>query len=104
MLVKPKFNLPVLNNFRRETDERNYWPKITWEASRKFRSKIDPDKLKQMAIDTGFTEIDLLNVVCNTLKVGANIGCSEEFRGSFTATSVRKQFVNGSTRDMPVVL
>ena len=96
-VFKPKFNLPVLNNYRRETDERywNYWPKVTWESSRKYKSKIDPDKLKQMAIDTGFTDMDLLNVVCNDLKVGANIGCSEEFRGSSTATNAPSSFNQG---------
>ena len=44
---KAKFNLPVLKSYRGSTDDRywRYWPKVSWENSRKLRSQIDPDKL-----------------------------------------------------------
>ena len=76
----PKFNLPVLNSYRGNADDRywRYWPRVSWEDSRKFKSQINPDKLWQMAIDTGFSDRDLLKQVCDDLKQGADIGCREE--------------------------
>ena len=52
---KPRFNLPVLNDYHRKADQRYWklWPKLTWEGSRGLHSQINPEKLKEMAIDTG---------------------------------------------------
>ena len=94
---KPKFNLPVLNNYRKDPDGRYwaYWPKVSWESSRNLKSKISPETLKQMAIDTGFKDIDLLNTVCNDLKVGADIGCSAEYRAASTSTNAPSSYNQG---------
>ena len=48
-----------------------------------------------MALDTGFKDIDLLNTVCNDMKVGANIGCSGEFRAASTSTNAPKSHNQG---------
>ena len=70
-------------------------PKVSWESSRNLKSKISPETLKQMAIDTGFKDIDLLNTVCNDLKVGADIGCSAEYRAASTSTNAPSSYNQG---------
>ena len=86
---KPKYHLPVLNDYRVTADNRywRYWQKQTWETGKALKSQIDPEVLKQMAIDTGFHDTKLLEQVYNDLKSGANIGCSEEYRVASTATN-----------------
>ena len=38
------------------------------------------------AIDTGFKDRDLLKQVCDDLRVGADIGCREEYRVESTSS------------------
>ena len=52
----------MLNSYRGFIDERY------WETSRGIKSCINPGKLKQMAIDTGFLDMDLLQEVLRNLE------------------------------------
>ena len=94
---KPKYNLPVLNDYRKGTDERywKFWPKVTWKESRKQKSKINPEKLKQMALDTGFEDTVLLDLVFNDLKHGARFGCIEKFRVPSTSSNAPSAYEEG---------
>lgn len=93
----PKFNLPVLNSYRGNVDDRywRYWPTVSWEESKKLKSQINPDKLWQMAIDTGFKDRDLLKQVCDDLRMGADIGCREEYRVESTSSNAPSAYADG---------
>ena len=86
---RSKFNLPVLNDYRSTPDNRywKFWPTVSWEAGNNLKPKINPDILKQMALDTDYPDTSLLEVVCNDLKQGANIGCDTEHREASNSTN-----------------
>ena len=94
---KSKFNLPVLKSYRGSTDDRywQYWPKLSWKDSRNLKSQINPDKLWEMAIDTGFQDKSLLKQVCEDLRKGADIGCRDEYRIQSASTNAPSAFEDG---------
>ena len=94
---KSKFNLPVLKSYRGSTDDRywQYWPKLSWKDSRNLKSQINPDKLWEMAIDTGFQDKSLLKQVCEDLRKGADIGCRDEYRVQSASTNAPSAFEDG---------
>ena len=59
---KSKFNLPVLNDYHSSPDDRywKFWPKLSWEVGKNLKPKINPDTLRQMALDTNFPDTSLL--------------------------------------------
>lgn len=94
---KSKFNLPVLNDYHSAPDDRywKFWPKLSWEVGKNLKPKINPDTLRQMALDTDFPDTSLLEVVCNDLKHGANIGCDTEYREASNSTNAPCAYVDG---------
>ena len=74
----PKFNLPLLENYDLPAPQ-NYchWPK---NYKLEQESKINFELVRKLAVDAGFEDRELLEVVYSDLKYGAHIGCKGHYR------------------------
>ena len=75
----PKFNLPLLENYDLPAPQ-NYW--CHWPKNYKLEqeSKINFELFRKLAVDAGFEDRELLEVVYSDLKYGAHIGCKGHYR------------------------
>ena len=75
----PKFNLPILDRYDIPAPQEHWskWPKNFKVAQ---ESKINYELFRELAINAGFEDRELLEIVYSDLKYGAKIGCSGKFR------------------------
>ena len=76
---KPKFKLPVLERYDLPAS-RNYWSHWPTNYKLEHETRINFDLFRKLAIDAGFEDRELLEVVYSDLKFGAQIGCKGKFR------------------------
>lgn len=74
---KPKMGLPKLNNYGRfpPAGYWNHWPKRTFEQTLPTKSWVSSTKLKELAIQYGYTDWARLERVVERLENNAHIGC-----------------------------
>ena len=90
----PKFKLPVLERYDVPA-HRNYW--CHWPKNYKLEheTNINFDLFRKLAIDAGFEDRELLEVVYSDLKFGAHIGCKGKFREPTKSTNAPSAFEFG---------
>ena len=90
----PKFNLPVLERYDIPAP-RNYWSH--WPKNYKLEqdSNINYDLFRELAIDAGFEDRELLEIVYSDLKFGAKIGCKGKFRNPTKSNNAPSAFEFG---------
>ena len=59
---------------------RDYWSHWPKNYKLEHESKINYDLFRELAIDAGFEDRELLEIVYSDLKFGAKIGCKGKFR------------------------
>ena len=77
-VFKPKVPLPVLGDYSMDPGEQ-FWK----EFPRNYqpgKSLISAVRLRGLAMAVGVTDVARLDIVCNDLRVGANIGCTGAYR------------------------
>ena len=79
-----KVGLPRLSRYGQHDPGEAYWSRWPTNHLDVGKSRIDGDKVQDMAIETGFRDEVILSKVYLDLKEGARIGC----RGSFQEPSV----------------
>ena len=57
-----------------------YWDLFPENAVKSTKSKIDGDKLRAMAIEHGYSDIQQLDKIIGWIKNGAKIGCHGQYR------------------------
>ena len=84
-VFKSKFGLPRLNNYR-EAAPAEFWTVFPVNKDREGGPLLNADKLEGLALTLGVTDPVMLELVCNDLRGGADIGC----RGRYREKSVSK--------------
>ena len=90
----PKFNLPLLEKYDLPAP-RTYW--CHWPKNYKLeqKSKINYDLFRELAIDAGFEDRELLEIVYSDLKYGAHIGCKGRYRDPTKSKNAPSAFEYG---------
>ena len=90
----PKFNLPILERYDTAATQ-DYWSR--WPKNFKVaqKSSINYELFRELAIDAGFEDRELLEVVYSDLKYGARIGCTGKFRDPTKSTNAPSAFEFG---------
>ena len=93
-IFKPKFNLPTLDRYDipAPTNYWSYWPK---NYNQDQKQPIKVDLFKKMAIDAGFQDLELLEIIYSDLKFGATIGCKGKYRKPTKSTNAQSSFEFG---------
>ena len=76
---KPKHHLPVLADYSKPAPAW-YWQQFPANYSKPAKSLIDGEKMKEMALEYGYSNYEQLDKVTKWLKEGADIGCHPLFR------------------------
>ena len=63
------------------------WPKLDWEEAQTIASQVNVEKLKTLALQTGFPFSDVLEEILNDVKNGASIGVKKEFEVASESTN-----------------
>ena len=90
----PKFKLPVLERYDIPAP-RNYWSHWPKNYQLEQDSKINYDLFRELAIDAGFEDRELLEIVYSDLKFGAKIGCKGKFRNPTKSNNAPSAFEFG---------
>ena len=90
----PKFNLPVLERYDIPAP-RNYWSHWPKNYQLEQDSNINYDLFRELAIDAGFEDRELLEIVYSDLKFGAKIGCKGKFRNPTKSNNAPSAFEFG---------
>ena len=72
---KPKMGLPKLKSYKDCKPGPEYWSRWPKNSCRVGKSRIDGHKLKNLAVETGFKDKEILEKVFVDLTMGAKIGC-----------------------------
>ena len=90
----PKFNLPTLERYDTVAPQ-EYWSR--WPKNFKVaqKSSINYELFRELAIDAGFEDRELLEIVYSDLKYGARIGCTGKFRDPTKSTNAPSAFEFG---------
>ncbi len=78
-IFKPKHNLPVLLDYSIRAPD-SFWECFPVNTAWPAKSKVNPAKIKGLALALGCDDWDRLAVVCSDLSTGVDIGCAGEFR------------------------
>ena len=93
-VFKPKHNLPVLTDYSKPAPTW-YWKQFPSNYISPATSKIDGDKLKELALAHGYKDYEQLDKVVGWLKNGADIGCHPLFRKPSKAKNSDSCFADG---------
>ena len=93
-LFKAKHNLYVLKNYSQPAPP-GFWRKFPVNLLQPGISLINHDKLKSLAIECGYPNLGLLEVIYKDIKFGADIGCRGQFRNPSTATNAMSAITDG---------
>ena len=94
-VFKPKHDLPKLKDYDKAAPDW-FWVEFPSNLLQPAPPIINGDKLRQLALETGFKDLVLLEAIVNDVKNGAKIGCKEEFRNPSSATNAPSAFENGA--------
>ena len=94
-IFSSKFKLPTLEDYRIAFPNW-FWAMAPSNFLSPARSLVDHKILSVMALDTGFTEYNLLTTICLDLEAGASIGCKGTFRLPSKATNAPSAYENGA--------
>ena len=75
----PKFELPLLERYDLSAPQ-DYWCKWPKNYKLDMESNINFELFRELAVNAGFEDLELLEVVYSDLKFGAKIGCQGEFK------------------------
>ena len=65
-----------------------YWHNFPKNLLKAGKSRIDHQRLEELALMNGFSDRKLLNHICEDVRAGADIGCRGPFReGSFSSNA-----------------
>ena len=90
-IFKPKHNLPILKNYRKPAPS-EFWNNFPTNLVQPSKSMVNPHLLKQMALETKFVDLTLLNTIHNDLLHGANLGCNGSSRLPSFSTNAPSAF------------
>ena len=76
---KPKHALPKLNDYGKKAPHW-YWDLFPSNHAESADSKIDADKLEELALKNGYSDKAHLSKVVGWIKNGAHIGCTGKYR------------------------
>ena len=93
-VFSPKFNLPILEDYRKDAPS-SYWDAFPKNFSFPAKSFVNHVKLRELALDCGFKNLALLDLICTELEFGADIGCTGEYRRPGTASNAPSAYENG---------
>ena len=93
----PKFGLRKLRSYKKSPgkDYWESWPKLSWDEAKVIASPIDSEKLKSLAIRTGFPFLDILERIIADIDHGASIGVAKKFQVPSENTNAPSAFDNG---------
>jgi len=91
---KAKHDLVVLEDYAVPADK-CFWDRFPKNVIQPAKSLIDPDKLKQLALQYGYSDIVQLNKVYLWLKQGAKIGCNGRYRLPSKSTNSKSALLEG---------
>ena len=91
---KPKHHLPVLTDYSKPAPAW-YWRQFPSNYVSPAKSKIDGEKMKELALDCGFKDFEQLDKVTKWLKEGADIGCHPLFRKPSSAKNSDSCYADG---------
>ena len=66
-----------------------YWDLFPENLVKSAKSKIDGDKLRQMALESGYTDVQQLDMIIGWIKNGAKIGCHGKYRSPTVAKNAK---------------
>ena len=78
-VFKPKHAVPKLRSYDGRAPSW-YWDLFPSNYQCPANSKIDADKLKELALQYGYSSLSHLDKVVNWIKNGADIGCTGKYR------------------------
>ena len=79
-VFKPKMNLPILQNYSGYVSDMKYWEYWPKNIQTVGKSKIDGQRLKELALESNFKDLSTLDKVFKDLTEGARIGCVGKYR------------------------
>ena len=79
-IFKPKVGLPRLEHYGEESPGEEYWGHWPVNGKNVGKSRIDGDRLRDMAMETGYQDTLTLSKVHADLTQGAKIGCVGHYR------------------------
>ena len=92
---KPKFIIPKLKDYREADPGKDYWSGWPVNKNRIGKSRIDGNKLKVLALDAGYLDIETLGKIHRDLTEGAKIGCTGNYRNRSRSTNAPSAFEHG---------
>ena len=90
-IFKPKHSLPILKNYRKPAPS-EFWNNFPTNLVQPSKSMVNPHLMKQMALETKFADLTLLNTIYNDLLHGANLGCNGSSRLPSFSTNAPSAF------------
>ena len=93
-IFKPKFNLPVLQRYDIPAGK-DYWCHWPKNFNQNQKQPINVELFKKMAIDAGFHDLELLEMIYSDLKYGAKLGCKGRFREPTKSSNAPSSFEYG---------
>ena len=78
-IFKPKHKLPILSDYSKPAPTW-YWNQFPSNFVYPAKSKINGDKLKELALEHGYKDYENLDKIVKWLNEGADIGCNPLFR------------------------
>ena len=92
---KPKNpEIPKLGNYKTKAPEW-YWDLFPQNEADRAQSKINPDKLREMALDCGYKNVKHLDKIVDNIRNGAKIGCHGACRNPTTAKNTAGCYADG---------
>ena len=79
-VFKPKMNLPILQNYSGYVSDMKYWEYWPKNIQTVGKSKIDGQRLKELALESNFKDLSTFVKVFKDLTEGARIGCVGKYR------------------------
>ena len=93
---KPKFpDIPVLSDYKGEVSDGEFWKHWPRNKRKVGKSKLNADRLRELALEAGWRDIDTLDKVYADLKYGASIGCRGKYRGESFSSNAQSAYQNG---------
>ena len=91
---KPKFALPKLSNYEGAAPAA-FWEQFPSNLIMPATSLVCPDRLKHLALEAGWKDLDLLEKICSDLRFGADLGCRGEVRKAGRARNAPSAYKDG---------
>ena len=96
-VFKPKNDLPILEDYQGAAPD-SFWDVFPKNLVQPAPPIIDSERLRELALEAGFDDLQLLDAIVHDIEHGARIGCTGDYRKPSRASNAPSAYADDNGR------